>query len=114
MTHLWRVGPATVGDVLAALNAASDRALAYTTILTILVRLDEKGFVTRVREARHFRYAAALAEDALSAEIGRRELRRLIDRHGAATLADFAADLVGNDADLATRLRTVGDVKTAV
>ena len=81
--------------------------------MTILVRLHEKGFVARTREGRHFRYAAAFPEDALAAEIGRRELQRLIDRHGAGTLAGFAADLVGPDADLADRLRTIADQEDA-
>lgn len=109
MAHLWRAGPATVGEVLDALNGPAKRKLAYTTVMTILVRLAEKGYATRTREHRHFRYAAAFAEDALGAEIGRRELRRLLERHGANTLAGFAADLVGSDADLATRLRALAD-----
>jgi predicted transcriptional regulator len=109
MAHLWHVGPATVGEVLDALNAATKRKLAYTTVMTILVRLGEKDYVTRTRENRHFRYAAAFAEDDLGAEIGRRELRRLIERHGAGTLAGFAADLVGPDANLAARLRALAD-----
>lgn len=112
MAHLWHVGPATVGQVLDALNAAAKRKLAYTTVMTILVRLDEKGYVSRTREGRLFRYAAAFVEDALGAEIGRRELRRLIERHGADTLAGFAADLVGPDADLASRLRALADEST--
>ena len=107
MAHLWHVGPAAVGEVLQALNAASKRTLAYTTVLTILVRLGDKGYVTRSREGRLYRYAAAFAEDALAAEVGRRELRRLIERHGASTLAGFAADLVGPDAALAVRLRAL-------
>lgn len=107
MAHLWHVGPAAVGEVLQALNAASKRTLAYTTVLTILVRLGDKGYVTRTREGRLYRYAAAFAEDALAAEVGRRELRRLIERHGASTLAGFAADLVGPDAALAVRLRAL-------
>ena len=109
MAHLWQVGPATVGEVLDALNGPAKRKLAYTTVMTILVRLAEKGYATRTREDRHFRYAAAFAEDALGAEIGRRELRRLLERHGANTLAGFAADLVGSDADLVTRLRALAD-----
>jgi BlaI family transcriptional regulator, penicillinase repressor len=109
MGHLWKVGPATVGEVVEALNRRSKRSLAYTTLLTILVRLHEKGIVSRVREGRQFRYAAAFPEDALPAEIGRRELQRLIDRHGAGTLAGFAADLVGRDAELAGRLRAIAD-----
>jgi len=109
MAHLWEVGPATVGEVLDALNHASQRRLAYTTLMTILVRLYQKGYVSRTHEGRHFRYAAAFAENDLEAEIGRRELRRLIDRHGAGTLAGFAADLVGPDAELAVRLRAIAD-----
>lgn len=109
MSHLWKVGPASVGEVLEALNQGSERTLAYTTLMTILVRLHEKGFVERTREGRHFRYAAAFPEDALAAEVGRRELQRLIDRHGAGTLAGFAADLVGPDAELADRLRAIAD-----
>lgn len=109
MAHLWHVGPATVGEVLSALNASAKRMLAYTTVLTILVRLDEKGYVTRAREARLFRYAAAFPEEDLDAAIGRRELRRLIERHGAHTLAGFASDLVGPAADLTARLRALAD-----
>jgi predicted transcriptional regulator len=112
MTHLWHVGPATVGDVLDALNEAAGRKLAYTTVMTILVRLDEKGFVGRTLEGRHFRYAAVFPEEELAAEIGRRELRRLIERHGAESLAGFAADLVGADARLTERLRAIADEST--
>ena len=110
MSHLWHVGPATVGDVLSALNAAAARKLAYTTVMTILVRLDAKGFVSRTLEGRQYRYAAAFPEDRLATEIGRRELRRLIERHGAESLAGFAADLVGADADLTARLQAIADV----
>lgn len=109
MDHLWHVGPASVADVVDALNAAADRKLAYTTVMTILVRLNEKGYASRSRDGRHFLYAAAFAEDGLGAAIARRELRLLIDRHGADSLAGFAADLVGADASLTTRLRAIAD-----
>lgn len=104
LEHLWRVGPASVGEALEAVRETSGRPLAYTTVLTILVRLHDKGYVSRTREGRGFRYAAAFPENALASEVGRRDLQRLIDRHGAKTLAGFAADLVGADADLTARL----------
>ena len=112
MAHLWHVGPATVAEVRDALNAAAKRQLAYTTVMTILVRLDEKGFVSRTREGRLFRYTAAFPETALATEIGRRDLRRLIERHGAHTLAGFAADLVGPESELAARLQAIADEST--
>ena len=103
MARLWAAGPQTVGDVLDALNGSSDRRLAYTTVMTILVRLHEKDLVTRVKDGRHFRYTAAVDEDSLQAQLGRRELNRLIERYGASSVAGFAAEL--GEGDLADKLR---------
>lgn len=105
MEQLWRRGPATVGEVLDALNVGAVEPLAYTTVMTVLVRLSEKGYVTRAREGRRFRYAAAVDEAALPTVAARGELRRLIERHGAAAMAAFAADLSGADSELTARLR---------
>ena len=105
MEQLWRAGPSTVAETRDALTGASPQQLAYTTVMTILVRLHEKGYLTRAREGRHFRYAAAFDEATLPAAAGRRELRQLIERHGAGTLASFAADLAGADSELTARLR---------
>lgn len=93
MNHLWRQAPQSVGDVQEALNHAETRPLAYTTVMTILVRLHEKGLVTREKEGRQFRYAAAVEESALEAYAGRRELSRLIERYGPDSVARFAVDL---------------------
>ena len=109
MDHLWQSGPSTVSEARDALNKASAQQLAYTTIMTILVRLHEKGYLTRTREARHYRYAAAVDEASLPAAVGRRALRLLIERHGAETLAGFAADLTGTDSDLTARLRELAE-----
>ncbi|MCI0344901.1 MAG: BlaI/MecI/CopY family transcriptional regulator [Chloroflexi bacterium] len=109
MERLWRAGPSTVGETREALNARSESPLAYTTVMTILVRLHEKGYLTRTREGRHFRYTAAFDEASLPAAAGRRELRQLIERHGASTVAAFAIDLAGAGSDLALRLRELAD-----
>lgn len=105
MVHLWGSGPSTVAETREALNSTASSPVAYTTVMTILVRLREKGYVTRAREGRHFRYTSAVDEASLPAAVGRRELRRLIERHGAQTLAQFAADLTGAESELTARLR---------
>lgn len=105
MAQLWARGPQSVGEVLEALNAGEAHALAYTTVMTILVRLHKKGYLSREREGRHFRYAPAFPESALQAEIGRRELSRLIDRYGVDSVAGFAADL--GERGLVRRLRVM-------
>ncbi len=102
MARLWQSGSQAVGEVMDALNGSADRQLAYTTVMTILVRLHEKGLVTRQKEGRGYRYTAAVDEASLEAQVGRRELNRLIERYGAASVAGFAAAL--GEGDLADRL----------
>lgn len=113
MERLWRHGPQTVGSVLEALNAAGARKLAYTTVMTILVRLHDKGYVERSATSRTFTYRAAMDEPALAATVGRRELGRLIERFGAASLAGFAADLDKREGALAEQLRRLADEEDA-
>jgi predicted transcriptional regulator len=109
MERLWTAGPQSVSEVLEALNADQARPLAYTTVMTILVRLFEKGYLSREREDRHFRYTAMFDEASLEAQVGRQELGRLIERYGLDSVAGFAADIVGTDSPLAERLQALID-----
>lgn len=52
MDVLWERGPSTVAEVQELL---SDE-LAYTTVLTMLRTLEEKGYVTHEEEGRAYRY----------------------------------------------------------
>lgn len=103
MARLWQAGPQAVGEVVEALNGSADRQLAYTTVMTILVRLHEKGLVTRQKDGRQYRYTASVDASSVDAQLGRRELNRLIERYGAASVAGFAAEL--GEGDLARRLK---------
>jgi predicted transcriptional regulator len=61
MNALWRLGEATVRDIHAAL--ATTRPRAYTTIMTILDRLAQKGVVERQKDGRAWLYKANLSAD---------------------------------------------------
>lgn len=111
MARLWQTGPQAVGEVMEALNGSVDRRLAYTTVMTVLVRLHEKGLVTRQKDGRHFQYTAAVNESSLEAELGRRELVRLLERYGAASVAGFATEL--GEGDLAERLARLAQASRA-
>ena len=52
MEEMWGRGEATVRDVQQALNARGDKERAYTTLLTVMTRLDGKGLLTRRRSGR--------------------------------------------------------------
>jgi predicted transcriptional regulator len=61
MNALWRLGEATVRDIHAAM--ATTRPRAYTTIMTILDRLAQKGVVERQKSGRAWLYKANLSAD---------------------------------------------------
>lgn len=61
MNALWRLGQATVRDIHASL--APTRPRAYTTIMTILDRLAQKGVVERQKSGRAWLYKAHLSAE---------------------------------------------------
>jgi predicted transcriptional regulator len=84
--------------------------LAYTTVMTVLARLHEKGTVTRSRAGRAFAYQ--LAGD--DAEVTARRMRRLLDagKDRARVLSRFVQALSPDDeavlAELVRRQRQDG------
>jgi predicted transcriptional regulator len=111
MDQLWRSGSSTVAEVLAALNDGAATPLAYTTVMTILARLFEKGFVSRTKDGRGFRYSAAFEESGLETVAAKRDVRQLIERYGSTTVATFAVDLAGADPELVRRLREIAETR---
>ena len=61
LTVLWPLGETTVRDIHRAL--AETRPRAYTTVMTIMDRLEQKGIVTRRKVGRAFRYQARLSAE---------------------------------------------------
>jgi predicted transcriptional regulator len=58
MDILWEKGTATVGEVVEALSG--DRSLAYSTVLTTLRILEQKGYVRHGLRGRAFVYRPAI------------------------------------------------------
>ena len=73
MNVVWDRGEATVADVWKVLSAR--RTVSRTTILTMLTRLEEKGWLSRHEEGHAFRYRAALPREATLGTM----VRRLVD-----------------------------------
>jgi BlaI family penicillinase repressor len=59
MAALWDQGPSTVAEVRDHLS----EPLAYTTVLTVLRKLESKGYVGHSEEGRAHRYRALIARD---------------------------------------------------
>lgn len=71
---LWGLGEGNVKDVRRALT--SNRALAYTTVMTVLDRLARKGGVSRRKVGRSFVYVPVLSRTNLR----RLAVRDLVER----------------------------------
>ncbi|HEX6536474.1 MAG TPA: BlaI/MecI/CopY family transcriptional regulator [Gemmatimonadaceae bacterium] len=77
MGVLWEMGSGTVAEVRERLPAE----LAYTTVLTILRNLEEKGFVTHEAEGRAHRYLPRIARSEARATLVGRLVEKLF--HGS-------------------------------
>jgi len=77
MKVLWAQGEATVAQVHKELGPESD--LAYTTVATMLRKMEARGLVQHRLEARSFVYQAAIAEAAVSRSMADHLLDRLFE-----------------------------------
>lgn len=88
MTAVWAQREATVRSVTDAV--AADGPRSYTTILTVMTRLDRKGFLSRRREGKRDVYVAAVEEDDYRRARSEAEVDALVEAYGDLALAQFA------------------------
>jgi len=77
MEVVWNKGQATVAEVVEGLTGHP--SLAYSTVLTTLRILENKGFLIHTKEARAFIYKPAIQRDAAREGALRHLLRRFYD-----------------------------------
>ena len=93
MEEVWRQGPTTVREVLKALNGTSSRDRAYTTIMTVMARLDRKGLLTRRRKGKTDVYSPVLSREEYLEARARAEVGALVDQYGEVALVHFARQM---------------------
>lgn len=90
---LWDRGESTVGEIWRAFSAR--RPVARNTVLTLVTRLEEKGWLRHRIEGNVFRYSAVIAQ-----ERGLRQIaRRLVDTAFRGSAEGLIMTLLG-DGDL--------------
>lgn len=77
MEVLWHKRSATVGEVLAGLPV--DTALAYSTVLTTLRILEQKGYVTHSESGRAFVYRPLIGRDEAQRSATQQLVRRFFN-----------------------------------
>jgi predicted transcriptional regulator len=98
MRGLWKAGePLTVRELLERLNGGRRQPLAYTTVMTVMNRLAEKGALRRERRGRGYAYEPT-ADDAAGIAV-----QNVMRDYGDAALAQFV-DQARADPELLCRL----------
>lgn len=93
MRIILKQGESTVRDVTTALWEGRDRTPAYTTVMTIMARLHERGLLARVKRGRGYVYRPSADEQATVDELGRRAVDQLLKRYGTSAMRRFAVHL---------------------
>jgi predicted transcriptional regulator len=88
MEVLWERGPSSVAEVQESLKDP----LAYTTVLTMLRKLEAKGYVRHAAEGRAHRFEAAVARDAARSSALRDLARKLFKGSTELLLSHAVAD----------------------
>jgi predicted transcriptional regulator len=102
MSVLWNVASATVADVRERLTDD----LAYTTVLTVLGRLEKKGYVGHTGEGRAHRYHPLVKRAAAGRTALRRLVKKVFDGSPELLMTQLVSDTNLTDEEL-RRLRRV-------
>jgi predicted transcriptional regulator len=94
ISAVWAQGEATVQDVKDALEPS--RKLAYTTVMTVMTRLADKGMLTRRKEGRAYVYTPAYSRKKVAGSL----LQSLIQRFYKGATASAIAHLLETDEDV--------------
>ena len=94
MNVLWEIGDGTVQDVLSGLRTA--RTLAYTTVMTVLSRLVDKGFLAREKQGRAFVYRPLVSQGAIADSA----LNSVVDRFFDGMSSRAVAHLLGRSEEI--------------
>jgi predicted transcriptional regulator len=104
MEEMWRRETGTVREVMEELNRGRKKR-AYTTIMTIMARLDRKGLLTRKRKGKTDVYTVALTREAYREARAEAEVAALVDEFGDLALVHFSEHVSALDGKRLRELR---------
>ncbi len=96
MECMWQAEEAAVQQVATIINRR--RPIAYTTVMTVMGHLVDKGLLARAMEGKRYRYRVAQSRDEFLHETSRTRIRTLLDDFGDLALAQFLGEIDNIDA----------------
>ena len=103
MELCWQRDEVTVRDIWSALQPT--RALAYTTVMTIMQRLATKGVLSARKQGKSYYYRATAQPDELLAQRAHAAVRDVLSNFGEAAITQFLKELDGLDPQRLAALR---------
>lgn len=92
METVWEKGkPISVSDVIKVLS--KKRTIAYTTVMTIMTRLTEKGLLKRTALGKAYLYKPAFSKDTFLTRVSKQIIKNLVSSFGDRAIAHFAQEL---------------------
>lgn len=103
MKVMWGVGEATVQQVTDAIKRR--RLIAYTTVMTVMVHLVDKGLLTRTKQGKKYSYLVAKSRQEFLHEAARSRVQNMIDDLGDLAVAGFLGEISKIEPDRLEQLR---------
>ncbi|MGI8407204.1 MAG: BlaI/MecI/CopY family transcriptional regulator [Actinomycetota bacterium] len=103
MDVVWERGDVTVRDVHTSLGAA--KVIAYTTVMTTLGRLADKGFLERIEQQPAHHYKARVSRDQYAKSTVKSVVDWLVGHFPDPAVAYFIDKVEAEDEEVIARLR---------
>ncbi len=107
MDVVWDAGEVTVRDVHRSLNES--RPIAYTTVMTTLGRLTDKGLLRRVEDQPAHRYSALVSREEYASSTVKSVVDWLVQHFPDPAVAYFVDKVEKEDEEVIARLREAID-----
>ncbi len=91
MEFIWQAREVTVQQ--AAETISRKRPIAYTTVMTVMGHLVDKGLLARTREGKRYRYRVAQDRGEFLYQTSQRMVRTLVDDFGDLAIAGFLEEI---------------------
>ncbi len=91
MESMWQTGEATVQQVVKTINRR--RSIAYTTVMTVMGHLVDKGLLSRTMEGKRYRYQIARSRDEFLHETSKSKVHSLVNDFGDLAITQFLGEI---------------------
>lgn len=106
MEIIWKSEkPASVSDVVKVL--CRKRTIAYTTVMTIMTRLTDKGLLKHTSSGKAYLYKPVFSKDTFLTRVSRQIIKNLVSSFGNTAIAHFAEELNNIPSEKKQQLLTI-------